>query len=763
MSTRILNFVIASFLFTFVLVTGLAQAVQVELTWNAPTSNADGSVPLTDLGWYRLHYRQAASSAFNQLDLGNTTSQLLCTSDSSAPSCPAVLEAGKTYDFAISALDTSGNESALSSIVSLTVPALNDSDGDGLSDDEEATLGTDPNNPDSDGDGLSDGEEVNTYGTDPLVADADVVIPQTQFTLVSVDSEELVGENGDGENAFDGAPLTHWVTQWSGGSPAHPHELVIDLNGDYLISGFRYLPRQDGGVNGTVADYSFSVSDDGATWSEVSSGTFAANLNEKEVRFPATPGRFIRFVALSEINGQPWTTMAELNVLGTVAEAIDSDGDGLSDDEEATLGTDPNNADSDGDGLSDGAEVNTHGTDPNNPDSDGDGLSDGEEVNTYGTDPLVADADVVIPQTQFTLVSVDSEELVGENGDGENAFDGAPLTHWVTQWSGGSPAHPHELVIDLNGDYLISGFRYLPRQDGGVNGTVADYSFSVSDDGATWSEVSSGTFAANLNEKEVRFPATPGRFIRFVALSEINGQPWTTMAELNVLGTVAEAIDSDGDGLSDDEEATLGTDPNNADSDGDGLSDGAEVNTHGTDPNNPDSDGDGLSDGEEVNTYGTDPLVADADVVIPQTQFTLVSVDSEELVGENGDGENAFDGAPLTHWVTQWSGGSPAHPHELVIDLNGDYLISGFRYLPRQDGGVNGTVADYSFSVSDDGATWSEVSSGTFAANLNEKEVRFPATPGRFIRFVALSEIKGKPWTTVAELNVLGTSLAVEP
>jgi len=34
-----------------------------------------------------------------------------------------------------------------------------DSDGDGLSDEEEAEIGTDPNNPDTDGDGFSDGKK----------------------------------------------------------------------------------------------------------------------------------------------------------------------------------------------------------------------------------------------------------------------------------------------------------------------------------------------------------------------------------------------------------------------------------------------------------------------------------------------------------------------------------------------------------------------------------------------------------------------------
>lgn len=48
-----------------------------------------------------------------------------------------------------------------------------DSDDDGLSDEEEIKLGTNPNSPDSDNDGLFDYEEVRVYGTDPLKADTD--------------------------------------------------------------------------------------------------------------------------------------------------------------------------------------------------------------------------------------------------------------------------------------------------------------------------------------------------------------------------------------------------------------------------------------------------------------------------------------------------------------------------------------------------------------------------------------------------------------
>jgi outer membrane protein OmpA-like peptidoglycan-associated protein len=48
-----------------------------------------------------------------------------------------------------------------------------DSDDDGLSDDAELKLGTNPNNPDTDGDGLLDGEEVDKYKTDPKDPDTD--------------------------------------------------------------------------------------------------------------------------------------------------------------------------------------------------------------------------------------------------------------------------------------------------------------------------------------------------------------------------------------------------------------------------------------------------------------------------------------------------------------------------------------------------------------------------------------------------------------
>ena len=140
------------------------------------------------------------------------------------------------------------------------------------------------------------------------------IIPQVGWLVQFVDSED-VSSGEVANNAFDGDINTVWSTQWNGGAPAYPHEIQIDLGGVYNISGFRYLPRQSGS-NGRISNFEFYVSPDGVNWGKIqASGFWKNNGLEQEVLFNLVSGQYIRLVANSEVNGNPWASIAELNVL----------------------------------------------------------------------------------------------------------------------------------------------------------------------------------------------------------------------------------------------------------------------------------------------------------------------------------------------------------------------------------------------------------------------------------------------------------------
>lgn len=83
---------------------------------------------------------------------------------------------------------------------------LKDSDGDGLSDETEITIGTDPFNPDSDNDGFLDGAEYGS-GYDPLKpGPADKVIYQEPFKVKQVKSEIYRVERAEVVVAPSGQP-----------------------------------------------------------------------------------------------------------------------------------------------------------------------------------------------------------------------------------------------------------------------------------------------------------------------------------------------------------------------------------------------------------------------------------------------------------------------------------------------------------------------------------------------------------------------------
>jgi len=76
----------------------------------------------------------------------------------------------------------------------------------------------------------------------------------------------------------------------------------------------------------------------------------------------------------------PSENATNTEITPVVTPPIDSDGDGLTDDEEQLAGTNINIIDTDNDGLSDYEEIKIYHTNPLNADSDADGYLDGVEV-----------------------------------------------------------------------------------------------------------------------------------------------------------------------------------------------------------------------------------------------------------------------------------------------------------------------------------------------------------------------------------------------
>lgn len=143
----------------------------------------------------------------------------------------------------------------------------------------------------------------------------DEFLPQQDWRVLYVDSEEIEGEDGAAANAFDGSASTYWHTGWD--DLVHPHELQLDLGARYVLRTLRVLPRQDADDHGIIADYEFYVSDDSNAWGDpVASGRLGTGRAETRVEFGEKPGRYVRLVALSEIRGQGWTSLAELDLAG---------------------------------------------------------------------------------------------------------------------------------------------------------------------------------------------------------------------------------------------------------------------------------------------------------------------------------------------------------------------------------------------------------------------------------------------------------------
>ncbi len=295
-----------------------------------------------------------------------------------------------------------------------------DGDLDGLTDGEEAALGTDPRDGDTDRDGLGDGQEI-AAATDPLDPDTDADA-LTDGQEVLEERTDPLAPDTDGDRLDDGREVNTLFTgpRWpdSDGDGLDDGEEVTRSNTDprawdtdgggvgdgveFLVAGTDPNLRGDDVIDSTDSDgdglpdaEEAPLGTDPTRWDTdadgLSDGAEAREHHTSPLLADTDGGTVPDGVEI-------WTRTDPFWPSDDAYDGTDADGDGLTDAEEAAFGTDPGAPDTDGDGLSDGDEARDYGTLPTRFDTDGGGVGDGEEV-AGGTDPLdpTDDASLIPP------------------------------------------------------------------------------------------------------------------------------------------------------------------------------------------------------------------------------------------------------------------------------------------------------------------------------------------------------------------------------
>lgn len=143
--------------------------------------------------------------------------------------------------------------------------------------------------------------------------------------------------------------------------------------------------------------------------------------------------------------------------------------------------------------------------------------------------------------------------------------------------------------------------------------------------------------------------------------------------------------------------------------------------------------------------------------IISPSVMQVQSVSSQELSGAYNPAKHALDNNPATFWHTSWKNSIPKHPHHISVDLGEETNIYGFRYLPRQDGSVNGNIANYTFYVSNDTTNWGNpVITGKFSVgNAWKESLAANPTSGRYVKLVTQSSVYSDSYTSAAELALI--------
>src|SRR5688572_3364389 len=395
----------------------------------------------------------------------------------------------------------------------------NDSDGDGLLDDDEATLGTNPNDSDSDNDGANDGAEVGSNPSSPVDTDGDGVINALESSVTDTDGDG-VSNQSDPANGNPCVPNSN-----------HAACLAYDSDGDGLTNA-----QEDTlGTGRNNADTDGDGTNDGADAGDTD-GDGVPNALESSVTDADGDGVSNQ---LDSANSNPCVP----NANSVPCLLLDSDGDGLSNSQEDALGTSRSNPDTDGDGANDGTEVG---------DSDGDGIPNALESSVTDTDgdgvPDQSDPannNPCVPNSSSVLCL-----LLDSDGDG--------LSNSQEDALGTSRGNP-----DTDGDGANDGAEAGDTDGDGIPNALES---SITD--------SDGDGVANQADANNANPCVPNANSAACLALDSDGDGLTNGQE-DTLGTDRSNPDSDGDGANDGADA--------GDTDGDGIPNALESSTTDSD------------------------------------------------------------------------------------------------------------------------------------------------------------------------------------
>ena len=147
-----------------------------------------------------------------------------------------------------------------------------------------------------------DGDGLTTIGNRRIICFPTVKASKLRFTIVDTKAEPVIKKIGLYLAPALTADIPNSGEKRSSGLHiffSSPTQMLMDWDTEQTVTGFRYLPPQDG-TNGTVTHYTLWGSTDWRDWKKLASGEFSNIVNNpiwQNLTFPATKVRMLKFDA----------------------------------------------------------------------------------------------------------------------------------------------------------------------------------------------------------------------------------------------------------------------------------------------------------------------------------------------------------------------------------------------------------------------------------------------------------------------------------